>query len=138
MNHVFQHLLLLAVFALVTNTVKSQSKLNLLDQKPDTEYENVHVKPLDKDEHACTYLIWVKEKVAEHYHAEHTEVVYIIEGEGTMTLNDETLKVKPGDYIFIPAETRHSVQVLSDTPMKALSVQTPFFDGSDRHFTSSK
>lgn len=106
--------------------------------KPGEEFENIKAKKLDSDPMASTFLIWVKNSVKEHYHAEHTEVVQVIEGEGTMTLGEESFSIKAGDYIFIPKGTHHSVQVTSDIPLKALSVQTPEFDGSDRVFVTKE
>lgn len=105
---------------------------NIANFQPELNYENVHVYELDSDPLTTTYLIWVKSDVKEHYHAEHTEVVYVLEGEGELTLGDTKRIIRPGDYIFIPKGTRHSVLVKSESPMKVLSVQTPQFDGSDR------
>ncbi len=88
--------------------------------QPELNYENVHVYELDSDPLTSTYLIWVKSDVKEHYHAEHTEVVYVLEGEGELTLGDTKRIIRPGDYIFIPKGTRHSVLVKSESPMKVL------------------
>lgn len=111
---------------------------NLLSLNPDIDYENIHVKALDKDSMACTYIIWVKESVTEHYHEEHTEVIYVLEGSGIMNIENATMTLKVGDYALIPANARHSVKVLSADPLKVLSIQTPYFDGSDRHFTEHR
>jgi len=51
-----------------------------------------------------------------------------------MILGDKTIKVKKGDIIFIPKNTVHSLKVNSQTPMKVVSIQSPFFDGTDRVF----
>ena len=69
-----------------------------------------------------------------HYHQDHAETVYILEGTGTMTLGEDTIQVKAGDFIYIPPGTHHSVVVTSEEPMKVLSVQAPEFKGVDRHF----
>ena len=37
-----------------------------------------------------------------------------------------------GDFVFIPKNTPHSVNVISKVPLKVISVQAPFFDGKDR------
>ena len=112
--------------------------LNIEGFQPEMAYENVHIHQLDEDSLASTFIIWVKNGVAEHYHAEHTEVVYVIEGRGTMTLGRSTLELQPGDYIFIPKATPHSVEVTSEVPMKVISIQTPYFDGTDRHLVSQE
>ena len=128
----FSILFLITVF---TGPSFAQRFAHIADQLPDGEYENIHVKKLDDDPLTTTYLIWVKETVREHHHAEHTEVVYVFEGEGLMTLGEQEQKIGPGDYVFVPKGTLHSVQVLSEEPMKVMSIQTPQFDGSDRIFS---
>jgi mannose-6-phosphate isomerase-like protein (cupin superfamily) len=42
-----------------------------------------------------------------HYHERTDEFYYIIEGGGTMVLDDETLDVKQGMVVYIPRGTRH-------------------------------
>lgn len=116
----------------------AQRIMNLPDFQPEMAYENIHVHKLDTDPLASTFVIWVKNSVKEHYHQDHTEIVYVMEGTGVMTLGEETREVKPGDYIFIPKGTHHSVKVTSTDPMKVLSVQTPEFDGSDRVFVTQE
>ena len=115
-----------------------QSHENIADAKAGEEFKNIHVRKMDSDPLASTFLIWVKNSVKEHYHAEHTEVVQVIEGEGVLTLGDDRFDIKAGDYIFIPKGTHHSVEVTSGSILKALSIQTPFFDGKDRIFVSKE
>ncbi|MDC1221748.1 cupin domain-containing protein [Salibacteraceae bacterium] len=117
---------------LLSGTLAAQQITNIANFQPELNYENIHVYELDSDPLTSTFIIWVKDEVAEHHHAEHTEIVYVLEGTGEMTLGDKKQKIKSGDYIFIPKGTKHSVKVQSKSPMKVLSVQTPRFDGSDR------
>lgn len=123
------------LFGLSSN---AQQFLSSADIVPTADYDNIHVQKLDDDPLTTTFMIWVKETVKEHYHAEHTEVVYVLEGTGLMTLGEEEKKITAGDYVFIPKGTHHSVQVIGDIPMKVMSVQTPSFDGSDRIFVSQE
>jgi mannose-6-phosphate isomerase-like protein (cupin superfamily) len=53
-------------------------------------------------------------------------------GEGVMKMNDKEFLIKPGDVIFIPKNTLHSVIVKGKKPLKVLSIQSPRFDGDDR------
>jgi quercetin dioxygenase-like cupin family protein len=65
----------------------------------------------------------------------HSENIYVIEGEGDMTVGDNTFKISPGSYIFVPTNVVHSVVVDENKgALKVLSVQSPFFDGNDRVF----
>lgn len=45
----------------------------------------------------------------EHHHVGQDEIFLIMEGRGTIGVNDETVEVSPGSCVFIPAEARHSV-----------------------------
>lgn len=120
----------------LTVSVHAQQVTNIVDFQPGLEYENIHVYQLDHDSLASTYIIWVKENVPTHYHAAHTEVVYVLEGSGIITLGAQEKNIREGDYIFIPAGTPHTVRVSGGKTMKVLSVQSPYFDGTDRHAVS--
>ncbi|WP_281556310.1 cupin domain-containing protein [Thalassomonas sp. RHCl1] len=131
----FFPVLLLSVSACAGNAAQDQGNIASLEEiAPPADFDNVHLMALGSDKHASEYLIFVKKKVAAHYHAEHTEIVYILEGEGLMRLGDSKKRVKKGDYIRIPQGTVHAVEVTSKQPMKVFSVQTPEFKGQDRIF----
>ena len=123
---------MIVVLAISGYTLSAQQIMNVANFQPELKYDNVHVYELDHDPLTTTFLIWVKDEVKSHFHANHTEIVYVLEGEGEMTLGDLVKTIRPGDYIFIPKGTHHSVKVKSDAPMKVMSIQTPQFDGSDR------
>lgn len=50
----------------------------------------------------------------EHFHKLQEEIYYIIEGSGSITIGDETTRVKAGDMIFSPADTPHSISTGSE------------------------
>ena len=84
-------------------------------------------------------MIWVKEGVKAHYHAVHSENIVVLEGEAMMSLGDDLFMIKKGDFVNIPKGTVHSVtQILSDEPLKVLSIQSPYFDGTDRIFVENE
>ena len=126
------------MFIAFSSLCAGQQFRSLEDLAPSEAYDNIHVQKLDDDPLTTSYVIWVKQSVKEHFHAAHTEVVYILEGKGTMSLGEEERTIQKGDYVFIPKGTHHSVQVLKDEPMKVLSIQTPQFDGSDRVFVDQQ
>ncbi len=107
---------------------------DILKAKADDDFENIKVEKLSTASEASAFLIWVKDTVKKHYHAEHTENLYILEGEGRFYLGDKIYDIKAGDYFQIPKKTIHSVKVKSRIPLKALSVQSPEFFGKDRVF----
>lgn len=94
--------------------------------------KDIEVKRLEGDSLTTSFLIQIREGVPLHYHAYHSEHVYILEGEGRFVMDGDTTMVVPGMYIFIPSGSRHSVEVTSANPMKALSIQSPEFLGKDR------
>ncbi|MCK6546563.1 cupin domain-containing protein [Myxococcota bacterium] len=64
--------------------------------------------------------------VPEHVHDQSAELLYILEGEATMTLDGETQRVRAGMAIYIPAGVKHSVKLESKLePLRALQVYTP-------------
>lgn len=113
---------------------KAQTPLNLLELQPDTAYDNIHVQPLASDSLVSSFVVWVKKEVRLHHHAFHTETLLILEGTGTMVVGDESVEVGPGDFLAIPKTTPHDLTVTSSTPLKALSIQAPKFQGKDRVF----
>jgi mannose-6-phosphate isomerase-like protein (cupin superfamily) len=119
----------------VSYEVYSQTFDELTDFAPTAEFENIHVQKVTEDSLQSCFMIWVKEGVKAHYHAHHTENIVVVSGEAMMTMGDEIFMIKKGDYVNIPKGTIHSVtQVLSDEPLKVLSIQSPQFLGKDRIF----
>lgn len=92
----------------------------------------VEVFPLASDALASSFLIYIYDEVAPHYHAHHSEHVVILEGTGTMLLNDSLIQLKPQTAVFIPKGSIHSAKCNGEKPLKVISIQAPFFDGADR------
>ncbi len=98
----------------------------------DNNFENVYSEKITGDSLSTSFLILIKKEVKLHKHLEHSEHVYVLEGEGNMQLGNDWFKIKSGDLIFIPKNTPHKVVTTSKTPLKVISIQSPQFDGSDR------
>ncbi len=96
------------------------------------DFENVYVQLLAQDSLSSSFLIVVKKEVKLHKHLYHSEHVYVLEGAGEMQLGEKWFSVHAGDVIFIPKNTLHKVLTTSKIPLKVLSIQSPYFDGSDR------
>lgn len=90
------------------------------------------VKALHSDSLSSSFIIEIPAEVKLHYHAHHTEQVVVLSGEADMRLGDQNIHIKPGDVIFIPKGTPHSAKVTSSAPLRIISIQAPYFDGSDR------
>ena len=114
---------------------KCENGHNLITAEPNKEFSNIKVEKLAHDSLSTGFLIYVKHKVRPHRHVHHSENIYVIEGEGDMTVGENTFRISPGSYIFVPTNVVHSVVVdESKGTLKVLSVQAPFFDGNDRVF----
>jgi mannose-6-phosphate isomerase-like protein (cupin superfamily) len=115
----------------ITGDCAAQSLISATEINPTKEYDNVYVERIAGDSLVSTFIIWIKENVPMHKHQYHSENVIVIEGTAIMTLGDKQQEIKAGDIIFIPANTWHDVRVTSETPLKVVSVKSPYDDGKD-------
>ena len=63
--------------------------------------------------------------VGKHMHPNTNEIQYILEGTGTIWLDDKEVQVKPGDLIVIPKGTAHGGTKPDGRTLKALAIKTP-------------
>lgn len=124
--------LLILFFTGLSWLCPAQNHQDILNLKPDSAVSGIKMLKIAGDKNSTSFVIWIKESVKAHRHKEHTENIYILEGEGEMKINGQILKIKPGDFVNIPENVVHSVKVSSPFPMKVLSVQSPEFNGEDR------
>lgn len=80
----------------------------------------------------CSFHVTQISDSIRHYHKLSAEIYYILEGTGTMDLDDETVAIEPGLVITIPAGTRH--RLYSEQGVKTIVVAIPAFDPADEHF----
>ncbi len=114
--------------------VFSQNIVHIQQTNSDEEFDNISIKKLDSDSNSTSFIIWVKKGVKSHKHETHSELIYVVDGEGMMTIDKNTYTIRKGDYFRIPQNTFHALKVTSKTPMKVVSVQSPEFFGKDRIF----
>jgi mannose-6-phosphate isomerase-like protein (cupin superfamily) len=131
---------IVAIIALMISitSIKAQTKINVIEFQPKEDFDNIHVVKLTTDSLASSFLIWVKKSVKAHKHEKHTENLYVLSGKGIMKVGQEEFEISAGDYLKIPMNTVHSVKVISDEPLKVISVQAPEFTGKDRVFVDEK
>ncbi len=106
----------------------------LLSQFGYGQEKNIEVEKLHSDKNCSSFEISIRDSVRLHYHAEHTEHIFVLEGKAKMKIDDSVNEIKSGDHFVIPAGSKHAVWVLSDTPLKVISIQSPEFNGQDRNF----
>ncbi|MEJ7710328.1 MAG: cupin domain-containing protein [Pyrinomonadaceae bacterium] len=66
-----------------------------------------------------------------HKHQYTEEIYYILSGSGLMTIGDEQRTVGPGDAIYIPAQSFHSIKNVGLEPMTILLVCGPAYSPED-------
>ena len=133
MTSLTKSLFILAATLLISSTTLAEI-VKLSDITMPDDVENVYVKKLSSDPHSTDFVIFIKKQVALHKHLSHTETVYVLAGRGLFQLGEEKYEIGPGDYMRIPEKMPHAVTVLSEEPLKVLSVQAPEFFGKDRVF----
>jgi mannose-6-phosphate isomerase-like protein (cupin superfamily) len=79
---------------------------------------------------ASIHLVDVKTDPAVHYHDKHTEIYYVLEGEGFIELDGERTPVKPGTAVLIPPRVRHRTL----GRIRLLNLPVPPFDPADELF----
>ena len=125
-----KYILFLLLF-FTTNLFFGQVHLQL-DTLLTKSEEILKVEKIGGDSLTTSFVILIKQGVKKHLHKEHSETIHVLEGEGAMLLGDKIIHIKKGDYIFIPKNTPHKVDVTTTIPLKVLSIQAPYFDGKDR------
>ena len=71
-----------------------------------------------------------------HYHKISEEFYYILEGVGTMEIDSELRKVKPGDAILIPRNIWHQITADNEEGgLKFLCCCAPPYSHDDTYFT---
>lgn len=60
-----------------------------------------------------------------HVHYENEQWIYVLEGEGTHTINDEERIVKQGDNIYLPFNCIHATKNLKNVPLVELVISSP-------------
>ena len=79
---------------------------------------------------ATMHIVDIEEDAKVHYHKKLTEVYLILEGEGYMELDGESVPVKPFTAVFIKPGCRHRAV----GRMRIVNVSIPAFDPEDEWF----
>jgi mannose-6-phosphate isomerase-like protein (cupin superfamily) len=66
-------------------------------------------------------LLQLRDNMAEHVHDKVDEVLYVVAGEGSVHIGDQTIGMKPGSLAVVPLGTAHSVERRGKNPLIMLS-----------------
>jgi len=134
-------LLLLSIWALVPAMVGAGEELGgmvyvfdaLQKEKVDPSQAFKSI-PLLRGPNCSFNLAQLNTVVKNHYHKDHDEVVYIVRGNGLVTIAGKEYRVSPGYGYLVPQGTIHRFVNLGPDPAIVLSIFSPAFDGKDRIF----
>lgn len=70
-------------------------------------------------------------RLSYQYHFKREENWTVVNGEAEVTLNDERIRLKRGESIYIPIEAKHRISNPSDKMLVFVEVQTGTYFGED-------
>ncbi len=83
---------------------------------------------------ACESVTMPGEGPPFHKHANEDEVMYFVDGAFRLRIEDEVMEMAPGSFAFVPRDTPHSWQNVSEGQAHMLFVFTPASPGMERFF----
>jgi mannose-6-phosphate isomerase-like protein (cupin superfamily) len=114
--------------------------LNVSSQKPFTTKDGSRIRSiLDRTNAPVSNQSLAEATVAagssteRHYHKQSEEFYFVLEGEGAMEIDGETLSVTSGDAILIPPGSWH--QITASTPLRFLCCCAPAYSHEDTYFS---
>jgi len=69
-----------------------------------------------------------------HFHAEHDETIYVINGTGKLFVDGTWVELRPGSIHFNPIGKAHSAKQAGTEPLVFISAFAPGMKNEDRHF----
>lgn len=72
-----------------------------------------------------------KAQISYQSHAKRSEHWIVVSGNGEVVLNDETIAVAPGKYVFIPQGSKHRIRNTGVIPLQFVEVQLGSYFGED-------
>ncbi len=100
--------------------------------------EKTKLLPLFENADHTVNLIQTRGMVPAHHHVEHDEMVMVLEGKGTFTIEGQNREVAAGDILIIPRGAVHSYTHQGDGLTAVVSVFSPKFDPKDRIMAEKK
>lgn len=88
--------------------LKQQDVERLLKQQPLAAGENIRALPLQKNERSAHVLVQVRDREPLHYHADSDITVFVLRGQGRITIADRTRPARAGDVLHIPRGVVHA------------------------------
>jgi len=87
----------------------------------------------NKNQSFAEAIVYYGEKTRLHFHQISEEIYYITQGEGLMTLNEDSFAVTIGDAICINPGTPHCIENTGDTALHIFCMCSPAYSHEDTH-----
>lgn len=100
--------------------------------------EKTKLLPLFENADHTVNLIQTRGTVPAHHHVEHDEMVMVLEGKGTFTIEGQNREVAAGDILIIPRGAVHTYTHQGEGMTAVVSVFSPKFDPKDRIMAEKK
>ena len=71
------------------------------------------------------------EETSPHSHYESEEIIYLVDGKGSITLAREEKPIHVGEVVLVPPRITHRIANLSDRPLRAITVESRFDLGEE-------
>ena len=84
----------------------------------------------DPEKIASVHLLEIAEDSRVHYHQKTTEIYVVLDGEGTMDLDGQSVSLRSGMTVMIKPFCRHRAV----GKLKIINVPIPAFDPKDEYF----
>jgi mannose-6-phosphate isomerase-like protein (cupin superfamily) len=69
-----------------------------------------------------------------HYHGRTEEIYFVTKGSGTLEVDGETRRVRPGDAVLIPPGSRHTLENDGTSELTILCMCSPPYSHEDTFF----
>jgi len=118
----------------VSNFVNLKEAVRSMETDPTTTNQPIkRMFGADGDFVSANVSVLEKTGNALHSQASHDEIVVVLEGDVDFRVGEESRRVGPGDFIFIPRNTVHGPIIREGQRFAALSVFAPVFDRSKQN-----
>ena len=101
-------------------------------EQPVPANEALSVIELDRTPAASFHLVQIQTREPLHVHRRHDGTAILLEGEGTLILGKDHVKMKPGDVVTVPRNVLHAYINEGNAPSVVYVIFSPPFDGKDR------
>jgi mannose-6-phosphate isomerase-like protein (cupin superfamily) len=101
--------------------------ISLIDQVADDllkSKDTIAERPLGCSGSSASKVVRVKDALPSHTHADADEVIYVIAGDATLTMNGKDQPISAGSFALIPRGTAHAAKTRGSKPLLVLSVQS--------------